>query len=263
MTAWQRLLLSSLPSHQDSNDLTERPRGSSARHAEESRHQAAPTANLPEDAELRMRRALGLHEQGGAALKPVPEQRAARPNPAAHRAPSGESKRRFVQDGEVPVVVVKRGSGQAAVGPGTPMPPSANRLAASEAALAVERAARSRAERALQEALATIRDLQTKLGHAELARHEALQAGAAEAERIAALRAEDVQQLAHLQAALDAERAARQNAEQALREALAARPAKTRSGQARPAQPAPAPKAKAPEPKPVKWWIKSKRTGRS
>ena len=80
--------------------------------------------------------------------------------PAAPRA-----RRRFVQDGEVPVVVI------------TPRHPRAEQERAAvtelEHALAAERDARQAAEKALQRAEATIRQLQTHLAHAEIARREA------------------------------------------------------------------------------------------
>ena len=80
--------------------------------------------------------------------------------PAAPRA-----RRRFVQEGEVPVVVI------------TPRHPRAEQERAAvtelEHALAAERDARQAAEKALQRAEATIRQLQTHLAHAEIARREA------------------------------------------------------------------------------------------
>jgi len=60
------------------------------------------------------------------------------------------------------------------VASGTRAPSS--RVAALEAELTVERAAREVAERALKEAHATLQSLQTKLAHAELAHAEALAA---------------------------------------------------------------------------------------
>jgi hypothetical protein len=72
---------------------------------------------------------------------------------------------RFVQDGEVPVVVVnprqQRSEDEQAA------------LAVLEGKLAREREARQAAELALEQATATIRQLQTRLAHAEIARREA------------------------------------------------------------------------------------------
>ena len=48
-----------------------------------------------------------------------------------------------------------------------------SRVAAVEAALEAERAARKKAERSLNGALVTIQQLRTKLGHADLAYREA------------------------------------------------------------------------------------------
>src|SRR6185437_12255472 len=104
---------------------------------------SSPSPPLPvesaqlDDAEVQMRRALGL------------------------------------QGGEIPVTVVRRESGpDSPASHVTPTPPSSSRLQRVEIALAAELAARDRAERALGEAQALIRDLQTKLGHAELAKDE-------------------------------------------------------------------------------------------
>jgi len=167
-------------------------------------------------------------------------------------------KRRFVHDGEVPVVVLA-GSMSASSAAGAH---ATNRLAAAESALDAERAARKRVERALGEAQAQVHDLQTKIGHAELARNEALDA-------VQELRNE-TQRLGE---SLDAERRARAEAEQALRTALdrreyaalrrAAAPPVVR---AEPGPPEPRKRARfagsqerprtprVKEPKPVKWW---------
>ena len=113
---------------------------------------------------------------------------------------SGDRPRaRFVQDGDVPVTVLNRSRPHEAE-PST----GSNRLGMAEAALASERTARLRAERALSEAQAAMRDLQTKLGHAELARQELV--GRLEAEK----------------AAFESERAHLQERERTLTEELAA-----------------------------------------
>jgi hypothetical protein len=174
--------------------------------------------------ELRMRRFLGL--QGAAPLQP-----------SQLRSDQARPRHRFVQDGEVPVVIANspRAANAAANG------------AAMQAALDHERAARTSAERLLAEAQATIQSLRTKLAHAEMAQADALAA----------------------------ERHARERAEAALREAVAAReqteqkPSKTtartrtapepHTSSAKPASKTPA--AKKGEPQPVKWWLPGHRAG--
>jgi len=242
----------------------------------------SPPPNAPNtlSVEERMRRALGL--TGDRAGRSSPSQ-TERPHVgplgrSAGRSSADKPRHRFVQDGAVPVTVVNRhrGDNADALTPGHD---------AIEAALQDERAARERAERSLQEALATIRDLQTKLGHAELARREA--SGTTEVARAAAdtFRAECQECELRWHEDLGAERAARLLAEAALAEATRARePAKRTRVSAPAAQPAldlqdasPAPVAKAPakaaakrtrkaaaEPRqrelqPVKWWLKSAR----
>ena len=242
----------------------------------------SPSPNAPDTAsvEERMRRALGL--TGDRAVRSSPTQtersQAGPPGRPVGRSSADKPRHRFVQDGTVPVTILNRHRSDEADGPPTSR-------AAVEAALQAERAARERAERSLQEALATVRDLQTKLGHAELARREA--SGAAEAARAAAdsLRAEHQERELRSQEDLGAERAARLAAEAALAEATRARePAKRTRVSAPVAQPAldlrdasAAPMAKAPakaaakrtrkaasepgrhEPEPVKWWLRSVR----
>jgi len=169
------------------------------------------------------------------------------PGRPAGRPAADKPRHHFVQDGAVPVTILNRHRPDEADGP------SAGH-AAVEAALQDERAARAKAEQALQEALATVYDLQTKLGHAELAHMEAsvtAQAACAEAD---ALRARRQEQALRWTEDLAAERAARLAAEAALTRATHARePAKQTRVSARAAQPAldlqdasPAPVAKAP-----------------
>ncbi len=83
------------------------------------------------------------------------------PSPSHGTAPRG--RHRFVQDGEVPVTVLARQRG-----------PEESRAAVTELerALGIERDARAAAEKALQHAEETIRQLQTRLAHAEIARAE-------------------------------------------------------------------------------------------
>lgn len=225
--------------------------------------------------EERMRRALGLtSDSAGHSTSPPEQQRAGSQGRLTGRSSADKPRHRFVQDGAVPVTVVNRHRPDEADGL------SAGR-AAVEAALQDERAARAKAERSLQEALATVHDLQTKLGHAELAHREA--SGTVQAARAAvdALRAEHRERELRWTQNLAAERAARTAAEAALIEAAsvprqAARtrrppstvePALTAQG----TLPAAAAKVAAKrgrkalteprqhEPKPVKWWLKSAR----
>ena len=224
-----------------------------------------------ETAEARMRRALGdLENQapgrtGNDAARPRTDNRP----PDRH---SGDRPRaRFVQDGDVPVTVLHRTRPHEAEGANG----GSNRLSVAEAAVASERTMRLRAERALTEAQTALHDLQTKLGHADLARQEL--SGRIEAEK-AAFEAEraalEARQLA-LTEELAAERATRQRLETApkppkrspqparlppsdaagaeavpLLEATAAAPKRAR----KPGRPRSAVAKKA-EPKPVKWWL--------
>ncbi len=231
--------------------------------------------------EERMRRALGLTGDGASRSNP-PQPERPRPGPQsrpASRSPADKPRHRFVPDGAVPVTIVGRHRPDEADGP------SASR-AALDAALQDERVARARAERALQEALATVRDLQTKLGHAELAHREALDAVQATRAEADALRAEHGEQALRWAEDLAAERAARAAAEAALAEAASVRGSGRRTRpSASPAQPrldlpdtplaakatAPAkaaakrtreaaqPRQREPEPEPVKWWLNSVR----
>jgi hypothetical protein len=110
-------------------------------------------------AEARMRRALGLNN--------TTSQTQAMPPPATPTASTSHpQRRRFVRDGEVPVTVIHRDQGDAS---------GANALEAARQGLREQVAAREHAEHLLQEAQATIRDLQTKLAHERLARDEAVQ----------------------------------------------------------------------------------------
>ncbi len=227
-----------------------------------------------------MRRALGL--TGDHAVRSSPSQterpQAGPPGRPAGRSPADKPRHRFVPDGAVPVTILNRHRPDEADGP------PASR-AAMEAALWDERAARERAERSLQEALAAMHDLQTKLGHAELAHKEASATAQATRTEADALRAEHQERELHWHEDLAAERTARLVAEAALTEATRARgPAKRLRASAPAAQPAldpqdasPAPRARTPaktaakrmrramsepgqhEPEPVKWWLRSVR----
>ena len=165
------------------------------------------------------------------------------PSRMADRFNGGLHRRRFVQDGDVPVTVLRREPGHEAPahrGVVAPSAPTSSRLQRTEAALAAETAARDRAERSLAESQGVVRDLQTKIGHAELAKNEAIEALHREREALGQLRAaaethreqlqEALQQVSSVshnanlnQELLAEERNARRTAERALRAAEAAR----------------------------------------
>lgn len=195
-----------------------------------------PPPTAPEDIatqEARMRRALGLDG-------PLP----ARPAPAAatsarQRPEQAKTRPRFVRDGEVPVEVV--------TGPRTTGAAPGGQAAALRADLDAERAARAGAERTLAEAQATIRSLQAKLAHTELAHAEALAA-----ER----RAREQAEVALREAVSAREVAERRLNDAAARASVGApkpRPKTQRATTGKPASRTPAPKGR--EPKPVKWWL--------
>jgi hypothetical protein len=140
--------------------------------------------------ETQMRRALGLQNSSvtGATIVPL-------------GLPNGSppQRRRFVRDGEVSITVMHRDQHESA---------GANKLESAQRDLREQIAARAHAEQLLQEARATIQNLQTKLAHERFARDDATRQ--AEAER----RAIDDQ--------LAAERVARERAEQERDTAIAA-----------------------------------------
>jgi hypothetical protein len=145
-----------------------------------------------DEAESAMRKALGLL---GDASRHRPDTDRMEPPPRGpDRFNGGLHRRRFVQDGDVPVTVLRREPGhdaqvhRATAAPA--VPPSSSRLQRTEAALAAETAGREKAERALADLQATLRDLQTKIGHAELTKNEAISALRVERESISGLRAE-------------------------------------------------------------------------
>ncbi len=240
-------------------------------------------ADRLDTAEERMRHALGL--RGGAPSAPVrltPDRASQLPRNRVPEPGGPHRRHRFVQDGEVPVVHVSR---RAEI-TGDALPQGSNRLQAAEAAGQAERAGRERAERALHAAQAIMRELQTKLGHAELALAEAQAEARKRAAELEELRAAGLERDLRLgaaedacrsaeqaaqsaRAALEGERQARRAAEQASDEALtgskkapAASPSdeggqsgttarKPRAAKRIASQPA------AREPQPVKWWLPS------
>jgi len=187
--------------------------------------------------EARMRRALGL--QGASSSHSTP-QRSDRPR----------SRHRFVQDGEVPVVVLN-----------SPRAPDAGPdvQAATHAALEGERAARTKADQALAEAQATIRSLQAKLAHAELAHAEALAAERRSREYAeTALRdagATRTRTAGHSEVEVAAQM-------RELARPMAFKTARNQSARAAKARPG-APAAMVREPQPVKWWLPSYKAARA
>jgi len=182
----------------------------------------------------------------------------------AHEAPKSENRgpdrpsgdrprKRFVQDGDVAVTIVNRQGQREANALAVP---EVSRISIVQKALAGERAARERAERSLQEALATIHDLKTKRGHAELARQEATAA-------IDTVRADAQEREARLNDELAVERIARAAAEASLQQADLAREAAEAACGAAVPTPKIKPVVKAArkasikqrEPQPVKWWL--------
>jgi hypothetical protein len=249
---------------------------------------SAEAAASPEQMqEARVRRAWGL--DGEAPRLRLPDRAEPQPSPRPmERFTPGVHKRRFVQDGEVPVMVVHglTGGRREHAEPGSPRPATAaplNRLEVAETALATEIASRDRAEKALADANATIQQLQTKLGHAELARQDAVAALQRERDTVAELRAalaaaqdlaadaEAAQAMAEEALAIAVDRPARVdpapvNPEPARPEpARRGRKPKLHAGPGRPPGKAAKPQAVAPEgaparePKPVRWWLTAKR----
>jgi hypothetical protein len=153
----------------------------------------SPKAAAPGDeAESQMRKALGL--LGEAQRHRAEPERTDQAVRMGDRFNGGLHRRRFVQDGDVPVTVLRRDQGHevpAHRGVAAPPAPTSSRLQRTEAALAAETAARDKAERALAETQSVVRDLQTKIGHAELAKNEAIEALHREREAIAELRTEN------------------------------------------------------------------------
>ncbi len=212
------------------------------------------------DTEKKFRRALGLESRSSSNSPSRPTSR------PGDRTFTEVAKTRFIRDGDVPVVMIKRDSEQHVSDPRRPTGGSfANRLEVAEKAVKTERHAREIAERSLAEAQTAIYDLQTKLGHAVLVSDEARDyAQRCEMEKCACERA------------LLAEQAARRAVELQIfnigRGPDVSEVVKTKTVQERP-KTAKAIKnstksvgarqtAAEKEPQPVKWWLKSKRTPR-
>lgn len=126
-------------------------------------------AEATDAAEARMRLALGLTGSGrpASAGQGSPSQNhGAQQGPSHAHDASRPQRRRFAQDGDVPVVMLSRGR--------DPETGGENRVHALSAELREERSGRIKAERALEEANLSIQSLKTKLAHAEMAFEERL-----------------------------------------------------------------------------------------
>jgi DNA repair exonuclease SbcCD ATPase subunit len=204
---------------------------------------ATAEAGRNDEAESQMRRALGLL---GESPRHRPDaDRQEQQGRSGGGFNGGLHRRRFVQDGDIPVTVLRREPGLDAAPYRAAAPvtgPTSSRLQRTEAALAAETAAREKADRALGESYAVVRDLQTKIGHAELAKTEAVDALRHEREIVAQLRTDAESWETRLQEVRDQaeaaenaasgyqdqyeeERQARKAAEKALRSVEAARDA--------------------------------------
>lgn len=117
-------------------------------------------AEPTDSTEARMRLALGL------TTRPPSSGHGHAPTGGAISHDSTRQRRRFAQDGDVPVVILNRSRDGDAAGE--------NKLAALTAELREERNARMKAERAQEEANLAIQSLQTKLAHTEMTYEERL-----------------------------------------------------------------------------------------
>jgi len=229
-------------------------------------------------AEARMRAALGLGS------RPAPSgntPHTAAPAPISHD--QTRPRRRFAQDGDVPVVMLSRSRDTDGA--------SDNRFAALTTELREEKSARARAERALDEANLSIQSLKTKLAHLEIACEEKLREERALREQGDALRSTDQEarkqaETRAAEAALALSVAERRIAElEAAEKARAVAPARDLFGdteapaaprrgarrKSRPVATEPAAVAEAdadiPEPddedKPIEWWLPSFRAQRT
>ncbi|WP_428537491.1 hypothetical protein [Rhodopila sp.] len=196
-----------------SPDPDRRPLGAESPTVSEAADAHAQDSGPSDDAESQMRKALGLiGESQRNRLEPERMDQTAR---MGDRFNGGLHRRRFVQDGDVPVTVLRREPGHEAPahrGVAPPTGPTSSRLQRTEAALGAETAARDRAERSLAETQGIVRDLQTKIGHAELAKNEAIEALRRERETLGLLRAEVASHQGQLREALEQLRSAERDA---------------------------------------------------
>ena len=243
--------------------------------------QEQPPSPLMDDAEAQMRRALGLF--GDTPRHRPDSERSDSGQRAGNFMQGGAHRRRFVQDGEVPVTVVRRDASETPAA-GTPAAgPSHSRLHRVEAALQAEVTARDRAERALHEAQAMVQALQTKIGHNELAKNEAVAAAKRDRDAVVVLREQIIagtgrlqeleenaaaaeEELRALRAECTEERRARKLAERLLREASSEEPllAMEQTGREEDVPVRVAPRRGRPptihaapevEQEPFKWWL--------
>jgi hypothetical protein len=188
-------------------------------------------ADSEDQAEARMRQALGLFGQRSSGhSEHTPTER--RQGGGGHMQ-VGARRHRFVQDGEVPVSVVRgrRDQQAASLAPALPRPEGRDRVLDEQSA---DRAAREAAERKLADAQTVLRTLQTRLGHAELERDEAI-------EEARVLR----EQLASERAVADERQAVRSAPVEARRERMVAPVVETVAEDIEAND----------EPEPVKWWL--------
>jgi outer membrane biosynthesis protein TonB len=189
--------------------------------------------------EARMREALGLRSDGTR----IPSSHGHRPERQLDHGTGNPRRHRFVQEGEVPVEVMtlRDHSTRSPGGLG-----SAPRHRVDETALAAERMAREQAERAFADMTERLREVQTKLGHAELARDEALALAARRQTQIDAMLAAPPPEPVPAPAPTPTPTPTPPVAPPAPRKVKAKTAATPRPR---------VPRQKAP--KPVKWWIKS------
>jgi hypothetical protein len=164
--------------------------------------------------EAQMRHALGLDGQTQA---PRADEQPPPPGPGHDRLSLHRPPRRFVKDGEVPVTVVRRThptEGVASIAPVT-----SNQLEAARQTIRSQAVATERAERALNDAQAAIRDLRTKLAHERIAKEEAFQT----VRRLETERDTALSTLQTMRGDLATERVGREKLEQELRKAVDAR----------------------------------------
>ncbi len=190
--------------------------------------------DIPADDEIRMRAALGLTRD------PQPQPSSNRPTQIAHR-------RRFVRDGDMAVTMINPATSSDAISAQSPR----GRLMAIEEALVAERASHGQTRRALEEALATIQALETKLAHGELAHAEAIRQ-----EQAARAKAETA--LQQLQVKPQEAEHVRPHAAAATAEPLEATAVRSSRRVGRPRKEASA----GVEPEPVKWWLPSYRAAK-
>jgi hypothetical protein len=257
-----------------------------------------------ESSEMRMRQALerlsgdrSTAERHGGSDRPFAERQPldrshapSRPQPAAQPSfgsgsfsSAGPRRHRYVQDGEVPVVQISTLRDRRRE-PGAATSSTEPQVDVGRAALGLERAARLRAEQALERAQATVHGLETRLGHAEITQREAVEQARAHERRCVSLQAELAQQADQLSTveqqladALRRQDELREELAEAREEVKKAKAAKVSAARA-PVEPARvervaaerprlertakprvvksvAPVVEVDEPEPVKWWL--------